>query len=181
MVWYGSDGSSNSTLHLHEFCIFLQAGTKFRLSARINSVISALRESLISKTHFTNIFSSQKVLSASHLTLQPILTRSAPDAITTIKMSSTQELIKAIQVIIKEISALPPVKDVKTVKPRQLVKPARPERPAPALTSGWGNFEATIKANDKATFEDRQAQAAAFAASGQEQYTITETFKESNF
>ena len=79
----------------------------------------------------------------------------------------------------RDISALPPVKETKTVvKPRQA---ARPKRPAPALATGWGNFEATIKANDKASFKDRQAQAAAFAASGQEQYTITETFTESKF
>jgi hypothetical protein len=113
-----------------------------------------------------------------HNTTKPIPYHISPHiTITTIKMSSTQTIIKAIEAIIKEISALPPVKEGKIT--------SRPQpssvRPSPVLANGWGNFAATIKANDKAAFEDRQAKAAAFAASGQEQYTITEVYKNKKF
>jgi len=93
-------------------------------------------------------------------------------------MSSNHILVKKIEALAKEIAAMPPVKGAKTVRPLQ---PSRVERPVRALAPGWGNFAATIKANDQASLEDRQAKAAAFAASGEEQYTITEVYKEGKF
>jgi hypothetical protein len=55
-------------------------------------------------------------------------------------MSSTQNIIKAIEVIIKEISALPPVKEATTNKPRQMAQAVRTGRPTPALCCWLGQF-----------------------------------------
>ena len=66
-------------------------------------------------------------------------------------MSPTQTLITKINTIIKEIAAMPPVKEGKTIRAPQSAQTARPVR---ASAPGWANFAATIKANDKAANED---------------------------
>jgi hypothetical protein len=53
-------------------------------------------------------------------------------------VSPTQNIIKAIEVMIKEISALPSVNEATTNKPRQMAQAVRAGRPTPALAVGWG-------------------------------------------
>jgi len=76
----------------------------------------------------------------------------------TTTISSTPDLIKKIEAIIEEIKMLSPTTTTpKQGQAKQMTPSPRPERPAPTLVSGWGNFFEDIQKNDKALYEKKKA------------------------
>jgi hypothetical protein len=117
-------------------------------------------------------------------------------------MSSTQDIVAKIEVIIKEIKVLPPppasqsssrpaITTTEDASPSQHISSndneqgcsrqstiiSRIGRPVCATAPRWGNFFEDIKKNDEAAYKERQAKAAAFSASGEKNILI-ETYKE---
>lgn len=123
-------------------------------------------------------------IQATHTPLFPLQEHTSPKTssdIHTTTMSSTSDLIKKIEAIIGEIKMLPPATTTsKQGQAKQMTPSPRPERPAPTLVPGWGNFFEDIKKNDEALYEEKRVKATDFAASGQERTTVTEVYSKGN-